>query len=527
MQQTDEDIKTKNLRAQAEESEENAHLANMLEDDDGDFDEHDKDDEQELVKPDYAKEIIEIIRGNYTPRAVKDKLESYHENDIADVLEELTVGERRKLYRILETDMLSTVFEYAETEAVSVYLSEMDITKAAKILSQMETDVAVEILREIQRDRRILLIELLDDEKKEDIALIASFDEDEIGSKMSTNYIVINDKLSVKEAMNELVEQAEKNDNISTIFVVDENGVFCGAIDLKELIIARNGTPLEDIIITSFPYVYGTESIDDCIERLRDYSENSIPVLDNSNRVLGVITSQSIVEVIGDELTEDYVKFAGLTSEVDLNESIWTSLGKRLPWLFVLLGLGLIISTVVGTFEAVVSTLPIVMAFQSLILDMAGNSGTQSLAVTIRVLTDENLDIKKKFKLFFKETRIGLMNGLIIGSLAFGALGLYIHLAKHQTWGFSFGVSGCAGVALVVAMLIASGIGTLVPLIFKKLKIDPAVASGPLITSMNDLIAVVTYYGLCWLLLINLMGAGNSAPEVAAEAAKDIVAFLG
>lgn len=504
MQQTDEEIKSKNMRVSSEESEENEHLANMLEQDEA---EGREDVDQELVKPDYAKEIIEIIRGNYTPRAVKDKLESYHENDIAEVLEELTVGERRKIYRILDTDLLSAVFEYAESEAVSVYLSEMDLTKAAKILSLMDTDVAVEILRDTQRDRRILMIELLDDEKKEDIALIASFDEDEIGSRMSTNYIVINDRLSVKEAMNELVDQAEKNDNISTIFVVDESGIFCGAIDLKELIIARNTTPLEDIIITSFPYVYGTESIDECIERLRDYSENSIPVLDNANRILGVITSQSIVEVIGDELTEDYVKFAGLTSEVDLNESIWTSLGKRLPWLFVLLGLGLVISTVVGTFENVVKSLPIVMAFQSLILDMAGNSGTQSLAVTIRVLTDENLDFKKKLKLFFKETRIGLLNGTIIGSLAFGALGLYIHFFKGKPWWFSFGVSGCAGISLITAMLIASAIGTLVPLIFKKLKIDPAVASGPLITSMNDLIAVVTYYGLCWLLLINLMGA--------------------
>ena len=512
MQQLDEDIKTKNLKTHAEESEENALLANMLEDDDTGSDDHDSD--QELVKPDYAKEIIEIIRGNYTPRAVKDKLESYHENDIAEVLEQLEVSERRKLYRILETDMLSAVFEYAESDAVSVYLSEMDLTKAAKILSQMDTDVAVEILREIQRDRRILLIELLDDEKKEDIALIASFDEDEIGSKMSTNFIVINDKLSVKEAMAELIEQAEKNDNISTIFVVDENGVFCGAIDLKELIIARNSTPLDDIVITSFPYVYGTESVDDCIERLRDYSENSIPVLDNNNRILGVITSQSIVEVIGDELTEDYVKFAGLTSEVDLNESLWTSLGKRLPWLFVLLGLGLVISSVVGIFEnAVVQHLSIVMAFQSLILDMAGNSGTQSLAVTIRVLTDENLDFKKKRKLFFKETRIGLMNGLIIGSLSFGALGLYMMLFRHLPWNAAFGVSGCAGIALVTAMFIASGIGTLVPLIFKKLKIDPAVASGPLITSMNDLIAVVTYYGLCWILLLNVM----KLPEILAN----------
>ena len=490
-----------------EESEDSKEIAELLETDSEDREpaietEH-------AQKPDYASEIIAKIRGNLAPRVLKDELESYHENDLADVLEQLSNAERRKIYRILDTDMLSGIFEYAESDRVAGYLCEMDVAKAAKILSCMDTDIAVEILREIEKEKRILLIDLIDDEQRNDIALIASFDDDQIGSKMTTNFIVINDKLSVKEAMNELIEQAEKNDNISTLYVVDDDGLFCGAIDLKELIIARNGTPLEDITTTSFPYVYGIEEIDDCIEKLRDYSENSIPVLDNNNRIIGVITSQSIVEVVGDELTEDYVKFAGLTAEEDLNEPLKASLGKRLPWLFVLLGLGLVISTVVGSFEKVVSTLPIVMAFQSLILDMAGNSGTQSLAVTIRVLTDENLDFKKKLKLFFKEVRVGMTNGLIIGSLSFVALGLYLHFLKKQTWAFSFAVSGCSGIALVCAMLIASAVGTLVPLIFKKLKVDPAVASGPLITSMNDLVAVVTYYGLCWVLLIQIMGFGS------------------
>ena len=486
------------------ESGESKELAEMLDKDSSGEEADGELENDHAKKPDYASEITGIIRGSYTPRVVKDKLMSYHENDIAEVLESLTFQERRKLYRILDTDMLSAIFEYSESDVVSGYLSEMDLTKAAKILSLMDTDVAVEILREIEKEKRILLIELIDEEQRDDIALIASFDEDQIGSKMTTNYVVINDKLSVKDAMTELVEQAEKNDNISTIFVVDDEGLFCGAIDLKELIIARNGTPLEDIITTSFPYVYGIEDIDDCIERLRDYSENSIPVLDNNNRIIGVITSQSIVEVIGDELTEDYVKFAGLTAEEDLNEPLKASLGKRLPWLLVLLGLGLLISSVVGAFENVVSVLPIVIAFQSLILDMAGNAGTQSLAVTIRVLTDETLDIKKKFRLVFKEIRVGLFNGFIIGGLSFTALGLYIHFIKNRGWTDSFLMAGCAGTALVVAMLIASAVGTLVPLFFKKIKVDPAVASGPLITSINDLVAVVTYYGLCWLLLIQV-----------------------
>ena len=138
---------------------------------------------------------------------------------------------------------------------------------------------------------------------------------------------------------------------------------------------------------------------------------------------------------------------------------------------------------------------------------MAGNVGTQSLAVTIRVLTDENLTAGQKFRLVCKEMRVGLCSGLILGTLSFGIVGLYIMLIKHRSTGFSFAVSGCIGFSLMTAMLVSSAVGTLVPLFFKKIKVDPAVASGPLITTINDLVAVVTYYGLSWLLLINIMKA--------------------
>ena len=178
---------------------------------------------------------------------------------------------------------------------------------------------------------------------------------------------------------------------------------------------------------------------------------------------------------------------------------------KRMPWLLVLLGLGLAVSAVVGAFETVVAQLTLIMAFQSLILDMAGNVGTQSLAVTIRVLTDENLSFQQKLHLVTKEMRVGLCNGILLGLLSFLSVGCYIMLFKHKTALFSFAVSGCIGISLMLAMLISSAVGTFIPLFFKKIKIDPAVASGPLITTVNDLVAVVTYYGISGLLLLNVL----------------------
>lgn len=178
---------------------------------------------------------------------------------------------------------------------------------------------------------------------------------------------------------------------------------------------------------------------------------------------------------------------------------------KRLPWLVVLLGLGLIVSTVVGLFEGVIAHLTVIISFQSLILDMAGNVGTQSLAVTIRVLMDDQISGKDKITLIQKEAKVGMVNGLLLGTLSIAFIGLYLTILKGYTLLPAFAVALCTAIALLLSIVLSSICGTIIPMIFQKLKVDPAVASGPLITTINDLIAVVTYYGLAWLLLINVL----------------------
>ena len=454
-------------------------------------------------RPDYEQELTQILRSNATDEEIREKFEDYHENDIAAILEDLTPEERKKLYRILGDDLTSEIFTYVED--VGKYIEELDAEKAADIIESMDADDAVDILDELEEDKSDEIFQLMNEDARQDVTLIHSYDEDEIGSRMTTNFIEIRRGSTVRQAMKELVNQAAENDNITTLYVVEEDHTFYGAIDLKDLIIAREYVDLEDLIATSYPYVYAKESIDECIEELKDYSEDSIPVLDNDNRLLGVITSSSIIDLVDDEMGEDYAMFAGLTAEEDLKEPLKDSMKKRLPWLIILLGLGMLVSSVVGIFEQVVTTLPIIMTFQSLILDMAGNVGTQSLAVTIRVLMDESLTGKQKLQLVFKEMRIGFCNGLLLGVLSFAVIGLFIFLFKGKTMMFAFSVSACIGIALLLAMLISSAVGTCIPLFFKKIHIDPAVASGPLITTVNDLVAVVTFYGLSWLFLIEML----------------------
>ena len=451
----------------------------------------------------HTGEILSIIRSGASPLALRERLEDYHENDIASVLPELQPAQRKKLYLVLNPEFLAEVFTYLDEEA-GQFLAEMDVTRAVEVISRMDSDDAVTMLRQLSREKRDVLLDLLDTETRNDIALIASFGDDEIGSKMTTDYIEIPVNSTAKEAMVSLSQQARENDNISTIYVLDKNRTFYGAVPLRDLIIADGTTAVTDLTVTSFPYVYAQELVDDCIETLKDYSEDSIPVLDHQNRILGIVTSQDLIEISDAEMGEDYAKLAGLTAENDLKESVGKSVKKRLPWLIVLLGLGLIVSSVVGVFEGVVAQLPLIICFQSLILDMAGNVGTQSLAVTIRVLTDETIPPRERLRLVPREMQVGFLNGLLLGLMSLVLIGLYLMIVKGQTPTVAFSVSGCIGIALITAMMVSGLIGTITPMFFKKIHIDPAVASGPLITTINDLVAVVVYYGLTWIFLIEM-----------------------
>ena len=456
--------------------------------------------------PDYGAEIIRILRSNLAPKQKREQVLEYHENDIADVLPLLSREERARAWTILGTETAADILEYAEERGD--YLEEMGIRKRAEILSALNSAEAVEYLQTLEKPDRSALLELMDEEARQDVLLLSSFDEDEIGSWMTTEYVSVPVSAGVRQAMKTLVDQAAEHGNISTIYVVDEDETYLGAIPLRDLIIAREGTALSAITMTSYPYVYASEQIDDCLERLKDYSEDSIPVLDNENKLQGVLTSQDLTQLVDDELGEDYAKLAGLSAEEDLHEPLLRSVAKRLPWLAILLGLGLLVSSVVGVFESVVAHLTLIVAFQSLVLDMAGNVGTQSLAVTIRVLMDERLSGRQKLFLVGKEARVGFVNGLILGVLSFALVGLYLVVLKGQAPATAFTVSFCTGAALLVSILLSSITGTVVPLLFQKLKVDPAVASGPLITTVNDLVAVVSYYGLSWILLINVMHLG-------------------
>lgn len=447
-----------------------------------------------------TQEILDLIRSNLSKDKLREALDHYHESDIADAIVFLSKDERIKLYEALGNKITSDIFSHLDD--VEDYIEELDDEKAADILQEMDADDAVDVLEELDESDAKEIVSKMEGDTKEDITLINSYEDDEIGSKMTTNYIVIPHNSTIKQAMRIVVSNANENDNVNTIYVVEDDNTFYGSIELKDLIIARAGTDINAIIHTNYPFLRDTDKVSEVINDLKDYDLQMVPVLDGVEHLIGVITSSDIVEAVDEEMGEDYAKFAGLSEEEDINEPYFKSLKKRLPWLGLLLVLGLCVSMVISQFEAIIAIIPMVVFFQSIVLDMAGNVGTQSLAVTIRYLNSSEVTAKKTGKMIFKEARLGFSNGLIIGAISFLVVFLFLLIKKQPITGEAFlmtdaiYLASSVMIAMVVALTLASFVGVSIPVVLKKCKIDPAVASGPLITTIDDMVAVITYYGL-------------------------------
>ncbi len=330
----------------------------------------------------------------------------------------------------------------------------------------------------------------------------AKYNDDQIGHIMREEYISIKNDMTVSEAMSKLISGAAHIENIQSIFVTDQLGQYIGYIPLTKLIIARKQTPLNSIITTNGIYFHDEDSIDFAVSLIDKDTPDCIPVMDKeSNKLIGILTISDIAFSAEEMFENDYAKFASLTDDELTSNNIKDSIKKRAPWLLILLVLSVFVSATVGLFEEITKEMAWVVCFQSLILGMAGNAGTQALAVTIREISTNHRTNKS---VILKEAKIGSVNGSIIGGISFAILLLYFMLLK----GFSFTVASASSavisVSMFISMILSSIIGVVIPIFFKRIGIDPAVASGPLITTFNDLCSVCVFYSLCFLGLIYL-----------------------
>lgn len=463
-------------------------------------------DEEELEE---AKVDLKDVLLTANENELNEVIESIYAIDIAIALEDFTDDELLRFYGRVDDEHMAAILEQMDEGLRQRFTKLLGYKKILSLFTYMSKDDIADIVGDMPVERSKSLMNMMKGRDTDQLKTLLAYDDDSAGGIMTTEYIAIDSSLTIAETLRKIKEIGPRTEVIETIFVVDSAKRLIGTADLRDILIAKNDAKLTDImddnVITTTPEA-DQEEVATLVSK---YDLKAIAVVNRKGAMLGIITVDDIIDVLVEEQDEDIIRLGGGTESEDIDEPIKDSMRKRLPWLMILLVLGMFVSSVVGRFEVVVAVLPIAMAFQSLILGMAGNAGTQSLAVTIRAIQDDSLTTVEKFKLIFKEMRVGLINGALLGMLAFVVIGLYLYLLKGRDIQTSFAISGCVALALVVAMMISSFVGSGIPMLFKKVGVDPAVASGPLITTVNDLVAVVSYYSLVWILLINVLKIGS------------------
>lgn len=459
----------------------------------------------------HEEEILALVRDeNLETSVFHDQIMEYHPFDIARVFEELDKEERMKFYVALSPSEIAPIFEHLDHEKIPTYFSELSIKYCVKILEYMEIDETVDILRNFSDEKlRASYISLIKPEIAKEIKGLLSYDDEVTGSIMSTSYIELRQDMLVKDAMKHMIHQAREIDYINTMFVIDKKERLVGVLSLKELIVATKEESIADIMTEKIISIEASEPKEDAAELFSDYDLDALPVVDSENRLLGIVTSDDIIDVIEEEAVEDYAKFAGIIDgEIQYGkEAVFKSVRKRIPWLVILLGIGIIASIIIGQFEETLAAIPILAMFLPMMLDMAGNVGTQSLAVTIRLLTDDDFLNRKNIRRhFMRELSIGLINGFIIATLAFIITTILLSIRGGAFLdGESLRTGLVIGVSMFASITTANLAGSLVPLAIFAFKIDPAVASGPFITTLNDIMALTIYFTMASALLLNYL----------------------
>ncbi|QLY39627.1 magnesium transporter [Hujiaoplasma nucleasis] len=462
---------------------------------------------------DYKIEILSIIENNIDYPNIIDLLNEYHPYDISRAFIELEDDILLQLIKSVSEEFLADIFEYLNINELKDIIDFFTSQQLAMIFGAMDLDLAVDFIRDLGK-KGIEIINHTEVSRRKKMLEMLSYDPDEIGSYLNESFLLIDVTLSIKQAMKYVTEFAHDTDYISIVYIADKDELV-GYIKLKDLISARANDSLEEVMETRFPKVYLDDDVEYVAKIMQETRESSIPIIDEDNHLLGVVTHDDLLDIIAEAEEEDYTRFAGLSDyDPDLDTiSVIKSVKSRLPWLSILLILSMVTSMILSFFDARLSTSGsgIILAarmavFLPLILDMAGNTGTQSLAVTIRYLSkneDTNNDILRR--MIFREFKTGIIQGLIIGIIVFGMI-LFTAYTQNQSleqMDYLYGLVTSG--AIFIALLISTSLGGIIPMLMYRLKIDPAVASGPFITTVSDIITLSIYYTIGMSILLPML----------------------
>ncbi len=452
-------------------------------------------------------EIILLLESDLDFNLKREEIDKYHDYEIAKALQEMSKNTKNILYSILPSKALADVFEELTPEDAFWILEETSLGVITKIFNEMEVDDLVDIIDIVEdKEDRITYLSLIKVDKRITVRKYLDFDDSLVGSIMNNSFIEVKKTDTVKEAIKKVVTEAPDCEFINNVYVSD-NDKLIGALSLKELISAGNDRTqkVEDLMSENLLYVNPSTENEDALVLMQNYDFQLLPVVDKYMKLIGIISFDDMVDTLSHESEMDYSSLAGISEvSIDDRETVWETIKKRLPWLLVLLFINLITSGIISKYENALLLLPTLAIFMPLILNMAGNSGTQSLGIVIRLFAKNQLDERKSIlKHLLNELLTGIVNGLIIAVILF-LMVLVFNFARGEdfTKGLQFAL--VIALSINVALIVSTVSGTVIPLIINLFKLDPAVASGPFITTINDILSLLIYFGLATLLISSL-----------------------
>ena len=421
-------------------------------------------------------------------------LKEYHASEIAILFESINIDDQERIINLLAVEIASEVLsEMHEESHPEELLLQLHPDKRTEIVEELDYDDATDIISQLDEHEQKEILEELSDDDASSIRNLLSYDEDTAGGLMNTEFIRINLNLTKKDAIDEIIRQSEEIEEFYTIFVIDDNNVFQGIVSLKDIIKAKGNVQITELLKQEVAWVTPDTDQEEVARLISQYNITSIPVLDQDMKLLGRVTFDDVIDVLEDENTEDILKISGVSEDEELSGNWVEAVKSRLPWLIINLGTAFLASSVVRYFEPTLAKIAVLSAYMTIIAGMGGNAATQALAVTVRRISLYDLTDNQAYRTVLKEFTVGLINGAVTGMIVFVSAIL-------------FDSNPMLGLVIFLAMtgnLLVAGItGAGIPLILKRVGIDPAIASSIIITTFTDVFGFMLLLGLATKLLI-------------------------
>lgn len=433
----------------------------------------------------FLNDLRSAIRNGEDKAALK-MIEDFHAADIAEIYSDLSLEESRYLYMLLDGELASDVLTELDQDEREEFLEVLpgDVI-AQKFIDYMDSDDAADIIGDMSEEKKQEVLLHIDDvEQAGDIVDLLAYDEDSAGGLMAKELIRVNENWTILTCLKEMARQADDVDEVYYVYVVDDGNILKGIVSLKEMLLNNNSTRIRTILEEDIQSVRTDTPSEEVAQIMEKYDMVAIPVVDSIGRLVGRITIDDVVDVIREEAERDYQMASGLIDEVDESDKIFTITRARLPWLTIGLGGGILGALILGQFEGSLRLYPEMAFFIPLIAAMGGNVGIQSSAIIVQGLANKTLRTDRTWQKLGKEFVVALLNGILLAALIF----LYNFIVSD-----SFALTITVSVALVSVIVFAAMVGTLIPLLLNRLEIDPALATGPFITTMNDIVGLFIY----------------------------------